>query len=211
MNGLVPSPLKRSANRGIRKPVSALTGSRCEPVLAAMLTAIGLTTAIYGQVVDPGLIAPSWTEYIDALGVLEARSDDAEVVATALFRVQNEIGRRMPGLGSKPPCDADGLASLRRAPRSSASTLRDRLQAARAQARRVDRLAAAPTVAPLVDGRTGRRRVIVTDRVAAATDMYLEASAWHDRHVSDFIRRCDPPLAVAAGLAVPGSSEPDQQ
>ncbi len=190
----------------IRGPTGSLPRSRSAPALAAVLSTLGLTAVVYGQVVEPVVIAPTWTEYVDALGVLEARSADADAVATALFRVQNEIGRRRPSSRNRPPCDDEGLASL--APRAEVLgvALRDRLQAARAQARRVDRLAAAPTVAPLVDGRTGHRRAVVTDRVTSSTDMYLEAVAWHEGQVADFIRRCNPPLALAEGLAVPGPS-----
>jgi hypothetical protein len=81
--------------------------------------------------------------------------------------------------------------------------LRDGVQAARAQGKRLDRVYAAPTVAAVIDAKVKRRFELVKAAIASAERRYAELRAWQHAQIERAMKRCPSPLAleVMPGIA----------
>lgn len=132
-------------------------------------------------------LAPGVQELLGAESRLDALLDTAQATGRATGRLQ-AAWTRLPK--PKTPCaDAERVALGWRIERFG-SAWREASQAARAQADRVRRIRAAPTVAPLVDARwTARLDAQLAEADAAGLGL-LEASAWEASFVRPTLAAC---------------------
>ena len=150
--------------------------------------------------IDPALAAPKVSETASGVNILHNRLAVADALATALFRVQNNLAILRSRSTQVPGCDHAEAIDLALRAESLGPALRDATQAARAQADRVGLLLAAPTVQPLLDAALHYRATTLLDHSDELQLSYLEAAAWQARYAKSLTRRCDAELKPADGL-----------
>lgn len=159
----------------------------------------------------PAELAPGAPELLDAQGRLDALLVTSRAVAAATSRLQVAWTLRVPP--KEDPCeDAERLGIGWRVERFGAAW-REAAQAARAQAERVRRIRAAPTVAPLVDARWAAQLDALDAEAARQGKAFLESSAWQTTYVRPVLGACPvPPVAADPGIEMVAASvrgEPD--
>ncbi len=148
-------------------------------------------------------LAPGPAELTESLRATELRARRAEAIETASSRLQNAWGERLAtGQVGARPCDAPLDRSLLVRTAVFGPALRDATQAARAARDRLVEIAAAPTVAPLLDPETRAELDAATDRVRRLEAAYVESLAWQSTYVR-LTRACGDAPEPAAGLADP--------
>jgi hypothetical protein len=153
----------------------------------------------------PAALAPGPHELDAAVAGMDARVARMEAIETALGRVQGAWAEKLAA-GEKPdPCSDPAAASLVARSRALGRAYRDAVQSSRAQLTRLEYLWSAPTVSPLLDDDDLSRGEDLRRIVTEHTLVWLEAAAWQERFVDPTARRCDPDLAVAAGIAYAGA------
>lgn len=175
---------------------TALTGRAGLRAVAVGLVAAGGAPA---AAMEPWALAPGPPEFRAAADELEQRVADAEAAGRTISRLHNAWVERSP-LAAEDPCQDRLASSIAARSRAFGDGYRDLLQAARVQVARVAALAAAPTVAAIVDGRTAARLDALSARIDRHERAYAEMVAWQYLYVAPFDRTCDPELSPAEGL-----------
>ncbi len=158
---------------------------------------------------DPARIAPSFDDAQVALERLDWLLAVGEATATALFRTHNRYATDRAELNRPPHCDDLRSLDLASRARLLGAGLRDAAQAARTQARRVERVLPAPTVRPLVDAQMEFRALRLLERAEVLERGYQESAVWHSRFVEAAMRRCPTVLEPAPGFDDPSPRAPD--
>ena len=154
-------------------------------------------------VVDPRALAPDAAYFVETLEAAERSILEADALRTAVARTHNRWAQRSAALGSLPCTDAEAASLAARSQRLGQG-YRDAVQSARADAARLTRALASPTLAPLATATDRRRADRVLERSRAHARDYGELSAWQAKYLENFRRKCAPPLLAAPGL--PSSS-----
>src|SRR5258708_5814858 len=114
---------------------------------------------------DPGYLVPGRQDLDRGMSRTAERLVRAAAVGSALERVHNRWGELARLRKRKLTCDDSEPLSLAIRSRILGDALRDSVQSARIQHRRLDMLLLAPTVAPLVDAATRRETEALAARV----------------------------------------------
>jgi hypothetical protein len=170
-------------------------------VALALLLGAGGAAAL-----EPGLLAPDPGTLAAHRARLEERLGRADAVGEAVARVHNRLAERQARGKAAPCADGEGRSLVARA-RALGLALREEVQAARAQAARVKRLAEAPTVRPLLTTEERARLAALDARSGEQVRLYGELSAWHAAHVPP-AERCAVQLAPAPGLSLTAPGAP---
>ncbi|HYB98764.1 MAG TPA: hypothetical protein VEC57_06470 [Candidatus Limnocylindrales bacterium] len=172
-------------------------------VLAATLSLpVAAARAELSDGIDPSILAPGLVQASEAIARLEKLTDEAEAIATAIFRVQNEFGeRRLSLAGASPSCEMPWVNDLGERARELGRAFRDAVQSARVQAQRVEALTVQPTVRPLLDAETNHKVLDLLARVDDLSRSYPESASWHERYIEPSIRGC--PLALVPTYGIP--------
>ncbi|TNE90524.1 MAG: hypothetical protein EP330_07915 [Deltaproteobacteria bacterium] len=145
-------------------------------------------------------LAPTAGEVRLAVERLEGRLIDAEALGEAVGRVHNRWVELSGKPGTRVACDSPA-AELAGRSALFGGPWRDAVQLARVELSTVERAAAAPSAAPLLDERDRERIAALTAQVGAQERAVLEASSWHATHLGSLVARCKPVLAAAPGIA----------
>lgn len=139
-----------------------------------------LLLAVLARADDAGLLAPGIGELEVHLVRAETLEAEAAAAASALARVQVAWVQEGCARGRE-GCPAERRADLAGRARIFGVAWRDLLQSTRAERDRVSRLAAEPTVYPLMQPEHVRRVDALGVRVDAGVRSWLTAVAWHRR------------------------------
>lgn len=182
-----------------------------------MRIALGITLAVLwtGSAAaerseDPSRLAPGPDELVTSLERAELLLDEAAVIGQAASRLQNAFGQDRV-LTTKVACNQTKTMSYGARAQVYGQAHRDQVQTASAEVDRLERLAAAPTVAPSMDPELTARVEAARARVDAAIRDVRVQAAWHERYILPRILQCRPPLLPAAGVTgwqAPGTAEP---
>jgi hypothetical protein len=174
--------------------------------LSALVLLIGLGAGGKREEGMPStmLLAPTLRETQSSIEKLEAFVADADATALALFRVHNRFGEHRRSFEGTPNCKQAWLVDLASRARFLGADLRDRVQSARAQRVRLDRMMLAATVEPLVDAETRFRTRKIIERVELLERRYLESVNWHSGYVERVARKCPTELQTSSGFAGAG-------
>src|SRR5262249_12695961 len=125
-----------------------------------------LATVLLATSADPALLAPGPEELRAAF----ERTEELLVRSQAIGRPLVRLHIRWVELAAKDPCEDAESRSIAARSRVFGAGLRDAVQAARAQQRRLERAYAAPTVSALIDAKAKRRFERAKAAVAAAVE-----------------------------------------
>lgn len=159
-----------------------------------------LATVLLASSADPALLAPGPEELRAAFERTEELLTRSQAIERALARLHN----RWVDLAGKTVCEDAEARSIAARSRVFGAGLRDAVQAARAQQRRLDRVYAAPMVSALIDAKAKRRYERVKAAVAAAVERWAELRAWQHAELERVMKRCKgPPTGL---VSTPGLS-----
>lgn len=188
---------------------------------AILFLASGAALAARSDGIDPSILAPGLVQANEAVHRLGHLTDEADAIATALFRVQNEFGEERAAMAaaaarppapvaegsperSRPPagpdCKTPWLLDLGARSRELGRAFRDAVQSARVQGRRVENLTVEQTVQPLLDPETNHRVLKLLARVDDLVRSYPEAASWQENYVEPLLKGCEPALVPVAGI-----------
>ena len=188
---------------------------------AILLLASGSARAARSDGIEPSILAPGLVQANEAIDRLEHLTDEADAIATAIFRVQNEFGEQRAAMAAaaarppapaakgqpaapKPPagpdCKTPWLLDLGARSREFGRAFRDAVQSTRVQGRRVENLTVEQTVQPLLDPETNHRVLKLLAHVDNLVRSYPEAASWQERYVEPLLKGCDPALVPSAGI-----------
>jgi hypothetical protein len=152
---------------------------------------------------DPALLAPGPEELDAAFTRTEWLLQRSAAIERALARLHNRWAEANANGPPKNPCeDADAKSIAARA-RALGGALRDSVQSARAQKKRLERVYVSPTVAAIIDAKAKRRHDRLIEQVAHAQTRYAELRAWHHNEVERAVKRCKNAVSLTptAGIA----------
>lgn len=186
-----------------------------------LLLACGAARAARGDGIEPSILAPGLVQANEAVDRLEHLTDEADAIATALFRVHNEFGEQRaaaaaaaarppakavkgepapPKPAAAPDCTTPWLLDLGARSRDFGRAFRDAVQSTRVQGRRVENLTVEQTVQPLLDPETNHRVLKLLAKVDTLVRSYPEAASWQARYVEPLLKGCEPALVPVAGI-----------
>ena len=147
----------------------------------------------------PAQLAPGPDALLASLERAEQLLEESRAIGHATTRLQNAFGAdRASGTVT---CTMQATLSYGARAQVFGQAHRDRVQSASAEVDRLERLAAAPTVAPVVDAQLSARVSSARDRVDAEVRSVRVHAAWHERYILPRLLECRPPLRPAVGLA----------
>lgn len=148
--------------------------------------------------VDPGLLAPGPREWSAQVQKLRERLAEADAIGSAEARLHNRLAQGP--IQGKALCATEENRSLVARSRIFGAAYRDAVQSARADADRLRRMMAEPTLQPLLwkDQRQAAEGLL--DRVEAHSVRYREMASWQQRHLATAAKSCPVVPVPAEGL-----------
>lgn len=130
---------------------------------------------------------PALPDLVAARADASGHIDQAETLSTQVASAQNAIAEGL--IAGRVLCADAELTATARPLAAQVRAHRDEAQRARLAASEVKRLAAAPTVAPLVSPADRERDTALIEAAAHQARVQLELAAWNTRHLSA-LKRC---------------------
>jgi hypothetical protein len=149
---------------------------------------------------DPSLLAPGPRELREQMITLRGRLEEADAVGRAEARIHNALAQGQLPRGAAALCEDPAGRSLLARSRVFGSAYRDLVQIVRADAGRLRRLIAEPTLEPILRREQREHADALLARVDEHVRRYRELAAWQARYLEPAIRRCKPELVTAPGL-----------
>lgn len=140
----------------------------------------------------PAELAPGPEELAGRIERLERAVLAAEEAGRSLARVHNAWAERLAA--GTPVCRPGEVPTPLEQARLLGARHRDEVQSSRMEARRLERIVAAPTVEPFLDADRRGHADRLLSRVAGQLQSHAELSAWHTRHVEPRAAGCASPI-----------------
>ena len=159
-----------------------------------------LLAALLATSLAPSLLAPGPQELRAQMSTLRRHLEEADAVGRAEARIHNALAQGPLPQGAAALCADDGSRSLLARSRVFGGAYRDLVQTARADAGRLRRLIAEPTLEPILRREQKQQADALLARVDEHVRRYREMAAWQLRYLEPALQRCKPELAAAPGL-----------
>jgi len=141
------------------------------------------------------LLVPDLQQLQNRLAAAEAHRQGAQQIGVALGRIHNTMTLR-----DALACEIEEAVTLASRSAHFGAAQREFLQSARAEHQRLQRIAVAPTITPLLDAPIRDRLEALDAALQVEVSRWQIAGGWHARYVEPWYRRC----RVASLTAVDG-------
>ncbi|WP_373048302.1 hypothetical protein [Vulgatibacter sp.] len=165
-----------------------------------MVMKLPLLALLLASSLDPALLAPGPQELRAQVATLRRHLGEADAIGRAEARIHNQLAQGPVAEGSAALCASEESRSLLARSTAFGSAYRDRVQTVRADAVRLRRLVAEPTLQPILRREQREQADALLARVDDHVRRYREMAAWQARFLQPAIQRCKPALAAAPGI-----------